>query len=245
MKTQAVILAAGKGTRMKSEKAKVLHEVAGIPMINRVLGSLAAAGLSRPIVIVGYQMETVKEIVDQPVSFVEQPEQLGTAHALRQLELTLKDFEGEVLVMNGDTPLIRPETLKALISAKREMRADAVILTAEVADPAQYGRVVRSVEGWVMKIVEEAEATPEERMIREINAGVYVFSSSGLFESLAKIPKSVKKGEYYLTDLIGLWAAQGRRIGAMVVENSMETLGVDTLDRLKLASQVTLTQGRK
>jgi bifunctional UDP-N-acetylglucosamine pyrophosphorylase/glucosamine-1-phosphate N-acetyltransferase len=238
MKIKAVVLAAGKGARMNSEKAKVLHEVAGIPMVNRVLVALKAAGISQSIVIVGHQAEKVKSIIGDPsVTFVDQTEQLGTGHALRQLEPILKGYDGDLLVMNGDTPLIRPETLKALVSAKREMHADAVLLTAEVKDPTGYGRVIRSVEGWVMKIVEEAEATPEDRKVREINAGVYALSTVGLFEALAKIPKSSKKGEYYITDLIGLWAAQGRRVGAMVVSDAVETLGVDTQERLRLASQ--------
>ncbi len=231
---------------MKSEMAKVLHKVAGVPMVNHVLDAVKTAGIREHIVIVGHQAESVKDAVgvDDHVTFVIQQEQLGTAHAVRQAEPLLKDFQGDLLVMNGDTPLIRPETIKTLVSAKRELRADAVLLTAEVSDPTGYGRVIRSVEGWVMKIVEEAEATPEERAVREINAGVYVFSMDGLFDVLAKIPKSQKKGEYYLTDLIGVWAAQGRRVGAVIAENASETLGVDTTKRLELASRLTQSSSK-
>lgn len=233
---RGVVLAAGKGTRMKSDLAKVLHLVAGVPMVNRVLAALRAAGVHESIVIVGHQADAVKAAVDQRVTFVEQREQLGTAHAVMQAAPFLQDFHGDLIVMNGDTPLIRPETIKALLHAKAALRADAMILTAEVEDPTGYGRIVRSVEGWVVNIVEEAEAAPEEKAIREINAGVYVFSTEGFFDALTKIPKSPRKGEYYLTDMIKRWTAQGRRVGAMVADDAQETLGVDTPERLQQAA---------
>jgi len=228
---------------MKSDKAKVLHPIAGVPMVGRVLEALEAAGLSDPMVIVGHQAEAVKAAIRQPASFVLQEEQLGTAHALKQAAPVLQGFQGDLLVINGDIPLIRPETLKALMAAKKDLRADAMVLTAEVPDPTGYGRIVRSIEGWVMKIVEEAEATPEEKAIREINAGVYVFSTEGLFEALERLPKSPRKKEYYLTDLIGRWTAEGRRVGALVADDPLEVLGVDTQERWQLASELRRARG--
>ncbi len=224
-----IILAAGKGTRMKSPYPKVLHLLAGEPMVIHVLETARCLSPERVLVVVGYKAERVKEaLVGYPVEFVYQKEQLGTGDAVRRCKSFLRDFSGEVLVLCGDVPLLRPETLKELLEEHRRREAAVTVLTAEVEDPFGYGRIVRDSKGLVRRIVEEKDATPQERSIREINSGTYVFEARFLFSSLDKIrPENVQK-EYYLTDVVEIAVNEGLRVAAFRVPDATEVLGVNS-----------------
>lgn len=233
MNLAAVILAAGKGTRMKSKAPKVLHEICGSSMLSYVLESVAAAGVEQQIVVVGFGAELVSQEVAGKGQVVLQAEQLGTAHALLQARPLLKEFSGQLLVLCGDTPLIEPDTLKRLVESHRAAGSVATVLTAMVEDPTGYGRVIRDVQGQVKRIVEQKDASPEEIKVQEINTGIYCFESAGLFEDLEKVTPANAQGEYYLTDIIKTCAAEGRSIGAVLLVDQAEAAGVN--DRVQLA----------
>ncbi|MFZ5646217.1 MAG: bifunctional UDP-N-acetylglucosamine diphosphorylase/glucosamine-1-phosphate N-acetyltransferase GlmU [Bacillota bacterium] len=228
-----VILAAGKGTRMKSELPKVLHKVCGVPMINHVLKAARDAGSERIVAVVGFGGDLVAQAVDGQAEIALQLEQLGTAHALHQAAGPLKDYKGDILVLCGDTPLILADTLKTLISVHRESGASATVLTAEPDNPAGYGRIIRNAGGTVERIVEQKDASPEELLVREINTGIYCFKSAGLFEDLAQIKPDNAQGEYYLPDLVGKFVGEGRVVSAVSGADPVEIMGVN--DRCQLA----------
>lgn len=174
-KTTGVILAAGKGVRMRSRLAKVLHPVAGIPMISHVVSAAQSSGIDRLVVVVGHGREqVVKAMSAETIQFVVQEEQLGTGHALLQAEAAAEDSE-LIIVLCGDTPLLRAQTLEKLIRFHRDNQASATVLTAELENPEGYGRIIRDDQGDIVRIVEEKDATPQEREIREINSGIYCF----------------------------------------------------------------------
>ncbi len=233
MKIYSIVLAAGQGTRMKSSTSKVLHQVAGIPMINHVLERLSELEVDRTIVVVGNGSESIRDELGEQVEYVEQHEQLGTAHALLQTKSLLQDEEGMTLVICGDTPLISSKTLRELVKKHQDQEAVATILTASVRKPTGYGRIVYDAAKEVSGIVEEADATAEERAIKEINSGVYCFDNRQLFAGLAEINNNNKKGEYYLTDIIDILKKKGERIITYQTRNVREVLGVN--DRLALA----------
>lgn len=226
----AVVLAAGKSTRMKSALPKVLHEVGGRPMINYVLDAAREAGVKRLVVIVGHQAEAVKQaLAGQPdVEFALQAEQKGTGHAVMQARENLKDNNGPVFVLTGDAPLMRTESFRALLADFAERKAACVIGTAETENNFGLGRIVRNGAGDFVKIVEQKDATPEEQKIREINVGCYVFDSRKLFQALDQIqPNNVQK-EYYLTDCCGILKAAGEPVIASPRLDIIEALGVNT-----------------
>jgi bifunctional UDP-N-acetylglucosamine pyrophosphorylase/glucosamine-1-phosphate N-acetyltransferase len=236
-----VILAAGQGTRMKSRLPKVLHPLLGKPMLAYAVEAALALDPKRLIVVVGHGAEAVKEALrDYPVAFAQQKEQLGTAHALLQAEPLLGDFPGPVLVTQGDTPLLRPETLGALLKGVRE-GAGMALLTVELEDPTGYGRILREGEE-VLGNVEEKDASPEVRTIREVNAGAYAFDGF-LFQALKEVGNQNAQGEYYLPDLIAIYRAHGRRVAAVrgVAE---EALGVNTREELARVEGILLAQLR-
>jgi bifunctional UDP-N-acetylglucosamine pyrophosphorylase/glucosamine-1-phosphate N-acetyltransferase len=229
-----IILAAGVGTRMKSTLPKVLHRVCGRPMIRFVLDAVAEAGFGHPVVVVGRGADAVRaEVGKGGVIFAEQPEQRGTADAVR-VGLGAAG-EGEILVLYGDVPLVRAATLGALVARQREAHPAITLLTALLEDPTGYGRIVRGSDGGVARIVEEADATPEERAIKEINPGTYVFDGAVLREGLGQLRPANAQGEYYLTDLIGWALASGRRVEALAAEDAVEVLGVNSRRDLALA----------
>jgi len=232
MTTVAVILAAGQGTRMRSDLPKVLHPLAGRPMIRHVLEAVRAAGVDRIVAVVGHQAERVAGAVDEDVRCVLQESQQGTGHALLCAEDEASGFE-RVLVVPGDVPLLTAGTLSALLRHQAERQAAAVLLTAVVDDPAGYGRVVRDAAGRVERIVEEADAGPAERGIREVNAAVAVFAGPALWPALRRVTADNRQGEYYLWDVLPVLQAGGHAVDAVPAGDVDEAMGVN--DRVALA----------
>ncbi|SHE32908.1 bifunctional UDP-N-acetylglucosamine pyrophosphorylase / Glucosamine-1-phosphate N-acetyltransferase [Desulfofundulus australicus DSM 11792] len=233
MSLAAVILAAGKGTRMKSGLPKVMHRVCGRPMIEYVLDAVQGAGVEEIVVVVGFGGDLVARTVQDRARVVYQHQQLGTAHALLQAAPVLGNFPGAILVVCGDTPLVTSSTLARLAAAHAEMGVRATILTAILEDPTGYGRVIRDGEGRVQRIVEQRDATPRELAVKEINTGIYCFSAPGLFDALSAIKSENAQGEYYLTDIIGQLVQQGEPVAALKVEDPREVEGIN--DRRQLA----------
>ncbi|MEW6697530.1 MAG: bifunctional UDP-N-acetylglucosamine diphosphorylase/glucosamine-1-phosphate N-acetyltransferase GlmU [Bacillota bacterium] len=233
MELAAVILAAGKGTRMKSDLPKVLHKICGRPMLGHVLNAVAAAGVSQTAVVAGFGAQQVRDFLGDNARVVLQEEQLGTAHALLQAAGEFADYTGDLLVVCGDTPLLRAATLAELAQRHRESKAAATLLTAEMADPTGYGRVIRNLDGSVARIVEQKDASPEERLVKEINTGVYCFSGPGLFDALKEISPANAQGEYYLTDIIQIFVQRGRMVQAVTLGDAQEVQGIN--DRIQLS----------
>lgn len=230
----AVILAAGKGTRMKSELPKVLHRVCGKPMIAHVLDAVAEAGADKTITVVGHRGDDVAAVLGDGAKVVIQSEQLGTAHALMQAETALQGFTGGlVLVVCGDTPLVTGPTLSSLIRQHQNTGAAITVCTAVVDNPTGYGRVIRGKDDHVLRIVEQRDASLEELAVREINTGVYCFDARGLFRALSRIRPDNIQGEYYLTDMIDLYVKEGLTVRARVVPDAAEMQGIN--DRKQLA----------
>jgi bifunctional UDP-N-acetylglucosamine pyrophosphorylase/glucosamine-1-phosphate N-acetyltransferase len=236
----AVVLAAGKGTRMKSDKAKVLHQASGRPIAFFPIRAALALDASPVVVVVGHQAQSVeetlaKELPGAPLRFALQAEQLGTGHAVLCAEEALRGFEGDVLILAADVPLIRAETLQQLVAAKGD--ADVALLTCRARDPKGYGRVVRKSDGTVARIVEEKDASEAERRIDEINASIYLASASFLFTALRGVGRSNAQGEYYLTDIV----AKGRAVAVLAEE--VEVSGVN--DRAQLAASAARLRERR
>lgn len=236
----AVILAAGQGTRMKSEMPKVLHQVCGVPMVEQVIHVVKQAGYTKEVIVTGFKEEQVrKELASTGVIFVHQEEQLGTAHAVsRASEELEKVRDGYVLVVCGDTPLLRKETIVSLTEACRTQRASAAVLTAIMDNPFGYGRIIRDEEGQMKSIVEQKDGTEEQLAIHEINTGTYVFKTADLLDFLPKIGNNNAQKEYYLTDIFALFIAQGMSVVPVVAKDSDETMGVNSRIQLSQAEKV-------
>ena len=229
----AVILAAGKGTRMKSETPKVLFPVAGKPMLQHILDTLKAVGISEIYVVVGYESGQVRAAVTGVSTWVEQREQLGTGHALAQAARYLQGYSGRVMVLAGDTPLLTASTLSGLLTEHKDNKNAATVLSAQVPDPAGYGRIVRAENGSVLAIVEEKDATPREKAITEISSGTFCFSWAKVGPLLTRLKSNNAQGEYYLTDILSLLAEEGEKTGAYASKDYREVSGVN--DRIQLA----------
>lgn len=229
----AVVLAAGKGTRMKSSLYKVLHPVCGKPMVDHVVSNMEKLGATEIVSVVGHGAEMVKDTLGERSTYVVQEEQLGTAHAVQQAEAVLDGREGTTIVICGDTPLITPETIQQLMTTHHEAGAKATILTAIVDDPTGYGRILRGEDELVTGIVEQKDATPEQQKVQEINSGTYCFDNKALFEALKKVDNNNSQGEYYLTDVISILKEQGEAIAAFAAAEADELLGVN--DRVALS----------
>jgi bifunctional UDP-N-acetylglucosamine pyrophosphorylase / glucosamine-1-phosphate N-acetyltransferase len=239
----AVVLAAGEGTRMRSARPKPLHRLCGRPMVLHVLDALAELSVQRVVVVVGHRAEWVtKTLIEHApagmsIEFVEQVEQRGTgdamAVALTGLPDDVGDDDGDVVVLPGDTPLLRPSTLAELVRRHRDSDAAATLLTAELDDPAGYGRVVRGRDDSVARVVEHGDATDEELAVHEVNTSIYCFRRSVLAPSLRRLSPANAQGEYYLTDVIGVLYEAGHKVGSVVVDDTMEVAGVN--DRAQLA----------
>ncbi|WP_035054726.1 bifunctional UDP-N-acetylglucosamine diphosphorylase/glucosamine-1-phosphate N-acetyltransferase GlmU [Carnobacterium pleistocenium] len=238
----AVILAAGQGSRMKSKLYKVLHPVAGKPMVGHVVSQVEAVGADKIVTIVGVGAEKVKDYLGTRSEYAVQFEQLGTGHAVIQAEELLKDKEGTTLVICGDTPLLTAETLSRLFDNHQEQGAKATILTAHAENPTGYGRVIRNELGNVEKIVEQKDASPEELQVQEINTGTYCFDNRLLFEALKQVGNDNVQGEYYLPDVIEILKKQEYVVSAYKMDYEEEALGVN--DRIALAEAAKLMRSR-
>lgn len=234
-----VVLAAGKGTRMKSALPKVLHLVAGAPIIDYVVSAAAALRPQTTTVVVGHKPETIVSALARhhDLTFVVQEPQLGTAHALLVTEPVLHLRRGTLLLLSGDVPLLRAETLKTLLATHGAADAAATVATATVAHPEGYGRIVRAGEQ-IARIVEEKDATAAEREIREINAGIYAFRLDGLFDAIREIAAENAQREYYLPDLVSICRKRGLRVETMGIPNAEEILGINTRAELAAVSQI-------
>jgi len=238
----SIVLAAGKGTRMKSNLPKVLHKISGKPMVNRVIEMLEGIKSNSIFLVVGYKSEQIIESVGDKVQYVKQKEQLGTGHAVLQAYSELNDKEGVTIVVSGDTPLLTLETIEILIKNHLKNNLTATILTTKINQPTGYGRIIRNSNREVIRIVEEKDTTLEEKAIKEINTGIYCFDNKKLFEALIQVNNNNKQGEYYLTDVIEILRAQGNRIGTYETNNLNESLGIN--DRVNLAYAEKILQKR-
>jgi len=234
-----VILAAGKGTRMQSDRAKVLHDLAGRPLLIHVLDTVMTLNPQRVLVVVGYQAEEVKHAcANRSVEFVEQNEQLGTGHAVLQAQTALEGFEGDVLVLCGDMPLIRSSTLQALLQKHHETTAKCTLLSLKTKEIKDFGRIVRGPEGDVLRIVEVRDASEQEKTIDEYNSGVYCFDKGILFKMLASVGSSNAQGEYYLTDMVGILSQNGHVVACHSTQDADEIFGVNSSEDLKKAERI-------
>lgn len=236
----AIVLAAGKGKRMKSDRPKVLHEILGKPMIDYLIELLEVLKIKRKIIVIGERGEEVKKCLSkyQGLEFVEQKLLLGTADAVRQASRLLKNFYGDILVMYGDTPLLTSRLIKRLINTHQNLHPAATLLITEVANPKGYGRIIRDEKGNILKIVEEKDATPHQKRIKEINPGTYCFKSPFLFSVLKRIrPNNVQK-EFYLTDVIEMLSLKKLEIKGVKVENPIEVMGINTRKELSQAIKI-------
>ena len=239
----SVILAAGKGTRMKSELVKVLHSVAGRPMLAYPVAAAKAVGSSRIIVVAGHQKDKVEAALQgQQVDIALQAEQLGSGHAVLMAAPHLKDFEGDVLILCGDVPLITTATLEAFLAAHRNNKACVSVLTVELDNPAGYGRILRTAGGDLCGIIEHRDATDAQRAVREINTGIYCCRAPFLFEALGNVKTNNDQGEYYLPDIVSIAAAAGMPVQAVKTCDFEEVAGIN--DRAGLAKAEAAMQAR-
>ncbi len=244
-KTTVVILAAGLGTRMKSKKAKVLHEAGGDTLLNHVIrAALQVTAADRIIAVVGHQAAQVRESVKfAGVRFAEQHEQKGTAHAVLCARKAAGTGEGELLVLNGDGPLLKAATLQALLAKQAGSGAGASIVTTEVADPTGYGRILRDDRGMIAAIVEQKAATPEQLAIQEINPGAYCFDAALFWRHIEEVRPDNAAREYYITDMVEILNRYGHRVAPLLVEDETELLGINT--RVELAAADKILRWRK
>ncbi|UCD64521.1 MAG: NTP transferase domain-containing protein [Candidatus Zixiibacteriota bacterium] len=235
----AIVLAAGKGKRMKSDLPKVLHEIHGRPMIEMVLRTLAAFSFERTVVVVGFKGEMVEKAASGfAVDIARQREQLGTGHAVMMTEKQLADFDGTTLVALGDVPFLTAGTIEKLFETHRKTGAKATCLSAIVPDPTGYGRIVRDGDTDILKeIVEHRDASEELRRVNEINTGTFCFDNRLLFETLKAIDNDNDQGEYYLTDCVKIMYNKGFRVSVVAAEDADEGLGVNSLEQLEQLSR--------
>lgn len=240
----AVILAAGEGTRMKSDLAKVLHEINGRTMIEHVLNALSEVSPSKTIIVVGHQAEAVKErlsgddIKYEGLDFALQSERLGTGHAVMQAGPALEGFEGTIMVLTGDTPLLSGSTLAEFLRFHREMGVSATVMSAVLDDASGYGRIVRDDNDDLLEIVEHKDATEKQRLLGEFNSGMFCFESDILFPALDRVDRGNVQGEYYLTDIMGILRGDGLRVAVFRIDNSDEVMGINDREQLALAERM-------
>lgn len=233
-----LILAAGKGTRMKSDLPKCLHEVCGVPMAQMVIRSLRDAGVERIVVVVGHGGEEVRERLGDSVEYAVQEEQLGTGHAVMSAQDALKDHKGPLIVACGDTPLLRAETTKELLDLQAEKSAGATLSYCRLEDPTGYGRIMLGTSGQVLRIVEHKDCTPDELSTKEINPALYAFDTETLFRLLPTLKNTNEGGEYYLTDIIGTIREEGGSVIGQHAEDFAEFLGINNRWQLAEASEI-------
>ena len=234
----AIVMAAGKGTRMKSKSSKLVQKIYGKEIVKRAVENAQKAGVHNIVAVVGYMKEAVMGVLGDSVSYAVQEEMLGTGHAVMQATKYLEGKKGKVLVLNGDVPILRPETLNKLLNKSIENKEAATLLTAIYDNPTGYGRIVRDEGGNVKGIVEEKDTSDEQKLIKEINAGIYCFDIEALLDALREIKPNNAQGEYYLTDVIEIMNKKGLKTGAVVVEDNTEILGVNDRVQLELLTKV-------
>lgn len=242
MKAAAIVLAAGAGTRMKSKKPKVAHEVLGKPLVRWVVDAAKAAGADPVVTVVGFMKEQVQPLVEADTVPVEQAKRDGTAGAVLACKEALANFEGSLVVLTGDSPLIKPETIARLAQVREEEGAAVVVLTTQMENPFGYGRIIRDVNGQVERIVEQKDATPEEAAVTECNSGFYCFDARALFEALDHVSNNNAQGEFYLTDVLEICRNAGRPVLALPTDDPAECLGVNS--RAQLAEATRQAQAR-
>ena len=238
---KAVILAAGMGTRMKSKTPKVLHKVLGKSMVQYSIDAARKAGAEEICIIIGHGGNQVKKMVGAGVTYVEQKEQLGTGHAV----MCAREFigtEGQTLILCGDTPLIKGETLKSLMERHVEQGNQVTMLSTILEDPTGYGRIIRNEKGEFVKNVEHKDATEAERASKEVNSGMYLFESKALSDSLSKLTNDNAQGEYYLPDTLSIIRSEGGQVDAVITEDETEIMGVNS--RVQLADATRIMQKR-
>ena len=238
---KAIVLAAGKGTRLMSEqnrKPKVLREACGRPLIGYVLENIDFIEKEDTYVVVGYMGDAVKEYVGREYKFAEQVEQKGTGHAVMMCEPQLRNFDGDVLIVYGDMPLFKKETYDAVCKKHSESGAVLTLLTADVPNPPPYGRIIRDENGKILGSVEDKDCTPEQKKITELNVGVYVADSKTLFNTLKKVGNNNAQGEYYLTDIAKILIEEGQKVESHTTFDMTEILGVNTVEDLELCEEI-------
>lgn len=233
---RALILAAGKGTRMKSDVAKVLHLLAGRPLLAYVIDTARAVGSNHIVVVIGHQADRVREcFAGEGLVFVEQKMQLGTGHAVLQAKSAFLDYRGTVLILCGDVPSLSTATMTTFTDLHFRSEAVVSVLTMILDDPSGYGRVVKNEQGEVLRIVEHRDATEEEKRIAEINTGIYCVDGDFLFSALARITDDNAQHEFYLTDIIEIARTEGRKVVSFVVPDAREAMGINSPDDLRKA----------
>ncbi|MBN2057933.1 MAG: NTP transferase domain-containing protein [Candidatus Saganbacteria bacterium] len=243
MELAVIILAAGKGTRMKSDLPKVFHEILGEPMLTYVLDTVDQLRPKQTYLVVGHKRDLLMDYYkDRRLKFVVQDEQLGTGHAVMQAKPYLEDFSGTVLVLAGDVPLLSAKTLKGLLDFHRQNKAAATDLTAVLADAGNYGRIVRSRAGEILKIVEKKDASPEELKIKEINTGTFCFDKTALYAALAEVRPNNAQQEYYLTDTLEILKQKKLPVFAFQAKDPGETLGINTKEELVAVEKLLLAR---
>jgi UDP-N-acetylglucosamine diphosphorylase/glucosamine-1-phosphate N-acetyltransferase len=238
-KVSAVILAAGKGTRMKADVAKVMHPLCGKPMLTYSVDAARSVNVDKIVVIIGHQAGLVREAFkNQGLIFVEQREQLGTGHAVLQARNVFHGYNGAILILCGDVPMLSPSTIRALLEVHVLEKSIVTVLTTILDDPSGYGRVIKEGEkGKISRIVEEKDASPAEKKIKEINTGIYCVESDFLFSAVGDIGNENIQKEYYLTDIVGIASRKGFKTGSFITANSFEAMGINTPDDLEKASE--------
>jgi len=237
-KVSVIILAAGKGTRMRSDLAKVLHLLCGKPMLTYSINVARMVGADKIAVVIGHQSNAVREAFkDQGLIFVEQREQRGTGHAVLQARNTFRDYQGTIIILCGDVPLLPPSTVMNLFEFHASEKSVVTVLTTILDNPHGYGRVLKGADDReVLKIVEEKDASPHERKIKEINTGIYCVDCNFLFQAVAEIGNENIQKEYYLTDIVGIAQEKGLKTRSLITANSAEVMGINTPDDLARAS---------
>jgi len=230
----SIILAAGKGTRMKSDKAKVTFSLAGKSLVQRVVETSLKSECNKICVIVGYKKEDVMNCIPphKSLEYCEQTEQLGTGHAVKMAEENFKNCEGEVFILCGDVPLLKPETLEKMLESHHNNKAFCTVLTMILDDPGKYGRMIRDKNNQIHKIVEFKDASEEQRQVKEVNSGIYCFDIQALFKALQKINNNNEQHEYYLTDVLEIFYNENKRIDAIVLDDVSEAAGVNSQEQL-------------
>ena len=238
MSSIALILAAGEGTRMKSDMPKVAHRILGLPMVDWVVRAARESGCERIVAVTGHGAEEVEAILGD-IESVRQERQLGTGHAIMCAREALRDFEGSLIVLSGDTPLLHAETISGLVAMRESSGSALTLLTAVVPDPTGYGRIVRDMrDGSVARIIEEKDCSAEERRIGEINTGTYCFDAAVLLAHLDRLTTDNSQGEYYLTDMVAVFNDEGLTVSATTTDEPLETLGVNSRVQLAEASKI-------